>query len=110
MDVKPVFLQINTDGAHFLRDGPRRGAPAVEDAPPVGPEGDDVAEGFQGREGLVDCDGVALAAAFYGGGETAEAWGVLVWEGKVGGLVREEEGEGGKGRRGGEYLLLRRLR
>ena len=43
------------------------------DAAGVGAEGDDVAEGFELREGLVDGDLVALAMAFDCRGEAAEA-------------------------------------
>src|SRR5690606_15927752 len=48
-------------------------APAVEDAAGVGAEGDDVAEDLELREVFVDFDVVALALAFDGCGETAEA-------------------------------------
>jgi hypothetical protein len=48
VDVEAVGLQVDGDGAHFVRDGSV--GPSVEDAPRVGPEGDDVSEYFERGE------------------------------------------------------------
>jgi len=84
VDVEAVVLQVDGDFAHLGRDGPV--GPAVEDAARVGPEGYDVAEDFEGREGLVDDGRVAVADAFYGCGEAAETWGWWLvgggWDGR----------------------------
>ena len=44
----------------------------MEDAAAIGPEGDDVAEGFKFGEGFVYLDVVTMTTAFYGCSKAAE--------------------------------------
>ena len=74
-DVEAVLARVDAEGPHAVHDGTGAVAPAVEDAAGVGAEGDDVAEDLELGEGFVNGYGVALAVAFYGGGEAAKAWG-----------------------------------
>jgi hypothetical protein len=72
VDVEAVRGEIDRDLAHGGCDGAV--GPAVEDAPGVGPEGYDVAEDLERGEGLVYDGRVAVAEAFYGCSEAAEAY------------------------------------
>lgn len=73
VDAEAVVGEVDAQRAHAVRNFSLRLAPTIENAAGIGAEGDDVAQRLEFGKGLVDLHAVALAVAFDGRRQPAEA-------------------------------------
>lgn len=69
-------MQVNTERLELGCDGTV--VPSCKDSACVGAKGDYVSELFEGWEGLVDGDAVALSVTFYRSGKATKAWDLVL--------------------------------